>query len=102
MYVLTLENKNYLAKTVENDTAFNAYAINKPNVLGMKDFIGYVKAENLGELQDIKFGNAIFTSRGLTAIERGSYTMVLTAMEEARKTAIATVENSRLEQLLGE
>lgn len=102
MQVVTLNNKAYLAERVEENTAFSAFGISNAKQLAIKDFKGYVQAENLGELIDISFGNAVFMSRGLTTIEQGACTMVLTAMDEARKTAVPSLENARLDQLLGE
>lgn len=102
MQVVTLNNKVYLAERVEENTAFGAFGISNTKQLTLKDFKGYVQAENLGELTNISFGNAVFMSRGLTTIENGAYTMVATAMDEARKTAVPSLENARLDQLLGE
>jgi hypothetical protein len=66
----------------------------------MGNALEYVKAENLGELQDVTFGNAVFTSRPLTQMEQGYIQIAETAMEEARDTALAIVVNSRLDELM--
>lgn len=102
MQVVTLNNKVYLASSTDGNTAFGAFAVGNGKTLGTKDFKSYIQAKNVGELLDISFGNAVYMSRPLTTIEQGSFTMVETAMDEARKTAIPFLENARLDQLLGE
>ena len=98
MVVVTLNNKQYLAASVDSGLVTGALAVGN---ISMGTFVSYAKAENLGELQEITYANQIFTSRNLTVQEQGFKTVVDATMQEAKLTALASVENVRLSELMG-
>ena len=98
MVVITLNNKQYLAVSADNGLIEGAFEAGR---VDLDTLSWYAKAENLGELQDITYANQVFTSRSLTVQEQGLKGVVDATMQEAKLTALSSVENSRLSELMG-
>ena len=101
MKVVELNSVSYLAEDVVAGVLVKAMKVggNSANIHNAKN---YIQQEALGTLQDISFGNAVITTRELTPVEAGNFTIVNAAMVQATDTALAVVINSRLDELLGE
>jgi hypothetical protein len=101
MNFVTLNKENYLVESTIDDTLNGALRV-KNNTVNLSMAKNYLKSKNLGTLQDISFGNAVFTTRELTTIESGFINMAITAMEEAEQSAMAVLVNTRFDELMGE
>lgn len=101
MFFVNLNGQSIIAENVENSRLLGALTV-KCDKLTRGMAKAYIKARNLGALTDISYGNAVVSFREFDVLEKGIFALVEAAMVEAKKTALATIENSRLDDLLGE
>jgi hypothetical protein len=102
MKVLNVNGASFLVEDFSCSVATKPMSLKgSGNEVKAQDFVNYVCADNLGELEDMTVGNAITQLRGLTITEQGMLTVIKAAAEEAEKTALKSIVNSRLRDIMG-
>ncbi len=101
MKFVTLNQENFLVEAVVSGGLVGAFKTNYTTV-NLDLAKQYVQERGLKTLQDVSFGNAVFTARDLTPVELGYFTIVDAAYVQAEETAMAVIVNQQLDEILGE
>ncbi len=100
MKVIAINGQNFLASSVQDTTALQAMSFRGDSVT-LTTLSNYIKSNNLKTLNDISFGNATTLTRELDHIEKGYLAVVEATFLQASETALASVINARMDELLG-
>ena len=102
MKVVQINGNIYLTEKVVNENLISAVQVNDSfDKISNASIYKYIKYQNMGVLQNISFGNQVFQSRDFTPMESGAFTVAESTMAEAKKNAIAVIENQQFDSLMG-